>query len=130
MTGHLAGPELETRLGAAWVQALPSRYPEPFANTVLEAMMRGTAVVGTAVGGTPEIVRDGVTGFLAPMDDAAALADRLLRLLGDREMSERFGAAARHAAIAELTLERMITRFEGVYADLLGTGGAVSAVTE
>lgn len=120
MTGHLAGPELETRLGAAWVQALPSRYPEPFANTVLEAMMRGTAVVGTAIGGTPEVVRDGVTGFLVPMDDAAALADRLRRLLGDREMSEGFGAAARHAAIAELTLDQMTTRFEGVYGDLLG----------
>jgi len=92
--------------------------------------MRGTAVVGTAIGGTPEVVRDGVTGFLVPMDDAAALADRLLRLLSDRDMAERFGEAARHAAIAELTLDRMVTRFEDVYADLLGTGGAVPAVTK
>ena len=129
-TGHLAGPALDTRLGAAWVQVLPSRYPEPLANAVLEAMMRGTAVVGTAIGGTPEVVRDGVTGFLVPMDDAAALADRLLRLLSDRDMAERFGEAARHAAIAELTLDRMVTRFEDVYADLLGTGGAVPAVTK
>lgn len=130
MAGHLARPELDQRLGAAWVQALPSRYPEPFSNAVLEAMMRGTAVVGTATGGTPEVVRDGVTGFLVPMGDAEALADRLLRLLADREMAERFGAAARKVAIAELTLDRMITRFESVYAELLGMGAAVSAATE
>jgi glycosyltransferase involved in cell wall biosynthesis len=86
-------------------------------------------VVGTATGGTPEVVREGVTGFLVPGDDAAALADRLLRLLADREMAERFGAAGRNVATAALTLDRMISRFEEVYAELLGTGGAAVAAT-
>ncbi len=128
MAGHLARPELDQRLGAAWVHAVPSRYPEPFSNTVTEAMMRGTAVVGTGVGGTPELVRDGVTGYLVAVEDAEMLADRLLRLLVDRETAERFGAAGRQVALGELTLDQMIGRFETVYADLLGTGAAGSAV--
>ncbi len=122
LCGHLVRPELDERLGTVWVQALPSRYPEPFANTVTEAMMRGTAVVGTAVGGTPEVVREGITGYLVPMGDAAALADRLLRLLVDREAAERLGAAARDVALAELTLDRMIDGFENAYAQLLDGG--------
>ena len=128
MAGHLARPELDQQLGAAWVHAVPSRYPEPFSNTVTEAMMRGTAVVGTSVGGTPELVRDGVTGYLVPMEDADALAGRMLKLLADRETAERFGAAGRQVALTELTLDRMIGRFEDVYAELLGTGAAAAAV--
>ena len=130
MAGHLARPGLDERLAAAWVHAVPSRYPEPFSNTVVEAMMRGTAVVGTAVGGTTELVRDGVTGYLVPMDDADALADRLLRILADRELAERFGAAGREVALRELTLDRMVGRFEDLYADLRGRGAAVSVASE
>ncbi len=118
MCGHLGRPQLDERLGAAWVQALPSRYPEPFANAVTEAMMRGTAVVGTGIGGTPELVRDGLTGYLVPMGDAEALADRLRRLLTDREAAERFGRAARNIALAELTVDGMIDRFENAYTQL------------
>ena len=53
MAGHIARPQLDERLSAAWVQAVPSRYPEPFANVIAEAMMRGTALVTTATGGSP-----------------------------------------------------------------------------
>jgi glycosyltransferase involved in cell wall biosynthesis len=123
MCGHLTRPELDQRLVTAWVQVLPSRYPEPFANAVAEAMMRGTAVVGTAVGGTAELVRDDVTGYLVPVGDAPALADRLLRLLADREAAERLGGAAREVALAQLTLERMVARFERVYTQLLSPWG-------
>lgn len=119
MAGHVPRPELDQRLGTAWVQVLPSRYPEPFANAAIEAMMRGTAVVGTATGGTPEVVRDGVTGFLVPPDDAEALADALLRVLADRNAAERLGAAGRQAALAELTVDQMIGRFEQMYAELI-----------
>jgi glycosyltransferase involved in cell wall biosynthesis len=123
MCGHLTRPELDRRLATAWVQVLPSRYPEPFANAVTEAMMRGTAVVGTAAGGTAELVRDGFTGYLVPVGDAPALAERLLSLLTDREAAERLGRAAREVALAQLTLERMVARFERVYTQLLSPGG-------
>jgi glycosyltransferase involved in cell wall biosynthesis len=119
MCGHLARPELNERLCTAWVQAVPSRYLEPFSNVLAEAMMRGTAVVATATGGSPEIVRDAVTGCLVPPGQAEALADRLLRLVADRELAERMGAAGRETALAEYTLDRMIDRFEDAYARML-----------
>ena len=61
-------------------------------------------------------MRDGLTGYLVPMGDAEALADRLRRLLTDREAAERFGRAARNIALAELTVDGMIDRFENAYA--------------
>jgi glycosyltransferase involved in cell wall biosynthesis len=119
MRGHVADPQRDPQLSTAWVQAMPSRYAEPSANVIAEAMMRGTAVVATNIGGTPEMVRDGVTGFLVPPADAPQLADRLVLLLGDRGLSERLGAAGRSGALAELTTDRMIDRFESTYTEIL-----------
>jgi glycosyltransferase involved in cell wall biosynthesis len=117
--GHIAHPQLDEQLAPAWVQAMPSRYAEPSANVVVEAMMRGTAVVATNLGGTPEMVREGETGFLVQPANAAQLADRLLLLLGDRLLSERLGAAGRKLALAELTTDRMLDRFESTYMEIL-----------
>ena len=119
MPGHIEHPALDTVLGTAWAQAVPSRSPEPSANVISEAMMRGTAVVGPNIGGTPEMVRDGVTGFLVPACDAAALAGRLVDVLGNRTLAERMGAAGRNVALTELTTDRMIDRFEAVYRTLV-----------
>lgn len=119
MCGHIPRPALDALLGMAWVQVVPSRYPEPSANVIPEAMMRGTAVVGTNTGGTPEIVRDGVTGFIVPPCDAVSLAGRLLDILRDRMLADRMGAAGREVALTELTTDRMIDRFERVYKTLL-----------
>jgi glycosyltransferase involved in cell wall biosynthesis len=116
-------PPLDELLQDAWVQVLPSRFREPSANVLPEAMMRGTALVATATGGTPELVRDGVTGYLVPPGQPAALAARLAQLLTDRPLAERMGAAARQIALAELGSERMVTQFESAYRELIGAGG-------
>ena len=55
-----------------------------------------------------------------PSGNAEELADRLVRVLSDRELAERFGAAGRAAALNELTVDRMLDRFEEVYAHMLG----------
>ncbi|MDQ6887480.1 MAG: glycosyltransferase family 4 protein [Gemmatimonadota bacterium] len=120
MCGHLAPPQLGERLATAWVQAVPSRYLEPFANVIAEAMMRGTALVATATGGSPELVREGRTGYLVTSGDAEQLADRLIGVLGDRALAERLGSAGRVAALADLTVDRMLDRFEEAYAQMLG----------
>jgi glycosyltransferase involved in cell wall biosynthesis len=116
--GHVEHPALAALLAPAWVQAVPSRSPEPGANVIPEAMMRATAVVATRFDGPPEGLRDGVTGFLVPPFDAASLANRLQALLSDRALAERMGQAGRDIALAELTTGRMIDRFESVYAGL------------
>ena len=91
---------------------------EGLPNAVLEAMAAGRPLVATAVGGTPELVRDGVDGLLVPPDDPAALASALLSLLAD-PARDRYGQAARRHVERELTLERLVERTERVYAALL-----------
>ena len=74
---------------------LPSAW-ENFPHTVVEALAVGCPVIATAVGGVPEVVRDGENGLLMPPGDAAALADAIERFFGDASLRERLrGAAAR-----------------------------------
>jgi glycosyltransferase involved in cell wall biosynthesis len=99
--GFLPNPELQERLARAAVVAVPS-HREGFGVVCLEAMAHGRPVVASAVGGLRDLVVDGETGFLVPPRDQAALGAALRRLLDDRELRERLGAAAR---------ERAATRF-------------------
>lgn len=129
LTGQLTPTELEQRLGAAWVQAVPSIYEEPFPNVAVEAMMRGTAVVATAVGGSTEIVREGVTGYLVPPAEPAALAEALLEVLRNRERAEAMGAAGRAVALTEYPEARMVERFLALYGGLTRRTSRASAGT-
>jgi glycosyltransferase involved in cell wall biosynthesis len=116
---HVARPRLDDILGDAWVQVLPSRFREPSSNVLPEAMMRGTAVVATATGGTPEIVRDGKTGYLVPAGRPDELAKKLALLLRDRPLAERMGSEGRRIALEEYTTDRMVEQFEAAYRMLL-----------
>ena len=116
--GQLGGDALESTLARGWVHAVPSRWPEPFGITTTEAMMRGTAVVASDIGGLAESVVHESTGLLVPPGDELMLADALVRLLSDRALAERFGAAGRARAHAHFTLDGSITRFERLYDSL------------
>jgi starch synthase len=93
---------------------------------VLEAMASGTPVVCSRVGGVPEIVEDGVTGFLVEPGDVGELRERLHELLGDRALAARMGAAARERALERFTWAACAERCLEVYGELLarphGTG--------
>jgi glycosyltransferase involved in cell wall biosynthesis len=93
------GPVSEpgTALAAFDVLAMPSRR-EPWGRVAAEALIAGVPVVAAASGGLPEVVRDGVDGFLYPPGDVGALADRLRTLLGDPALRARMGAAGREGA--------------------------------
>jgi glycosyltransferase involved in cell wall biosynthesis len=95
--GFVPPKELGAYYERAAVVVCPSRR-EGYGVTAREAMAYGRPVVATAVGGLPEAVEDGVTGVLVPPGDPAALRAALERLLGDRELRDRLGAAARERA--------------------------------
>jgi glycosyltransferase involved in cell wall biosynthesis len=78
---------------AADASVLPSAW-ENFPHTIVEALAVGCPVIATAVGGVPEVVRDGENGLLVPSGDAAALADSIERFFGDASLRERLRDAA------------------------------------
>jgi glycosyltransferase involved in cell wall biosynthesis len=85
---------------------------DTFPNTVLEALACGTPIVATAVGGIPEQVDDGETGLLAPVGDAAALADAVGRLLDNDEQRMAFGKQAASAARERFGLTAMVDAYD------------------
>jgi glycosyltransferase involved in cell wall biosynthesis len=99
----------------ATIFALSSRH-EGLPNVVLEAMASGLAVAATDVGGLPEVVRDGITGRLAPPGRPEALARAMGELLGDPLLRRRMGQAARDVAVAEFSLAAMARRHEEAFA--------------
>ncbi len=109
-------------LNALDVFVLPS-LREGMSNTLLEAMASGLPVVATRVGGNPELVDDDSSGWLFSPGDAAGLAVRLERLAHDAELRRRFGAAARERAVAQFSLERMVTNYRKLYLELAGRRG-------
>jgi len=101
-------------LARADVFALASQW-EGMPNCVLEAMACGAPVVCTAVGGCPELVDDGVTGFLVAPGDADALADRVARLLGDGGLRKRMNREAKERLRRRFTIESMVAANEALY---------------
>jgi glycosyltransferase involved in cell wall biosynthesis len=83
------------RLFAAADASVLSSAWENFPHTVVEALAVGCPVVSTAVGGVPEVVRDGENGLLVPPSDPAALGAALSRFFADRALRERLAANAR-----------------------------------
>jgi len=109
-------------LAAADVLVLPSRY-EGLPNVVLEAMTYRKAVVATAAPGTTEVVADGETGLLVPVDDANALARSIRTLVDDPDLRRRMGEAGRARVEAEFGVDAMVDRFAALYESLARAKG-------
>lgn len=90
---------------------------EGTSNAIIEAMAAGKPIVATAVGGTPELVRDGVTGLLVPPKDPARLGHAIERLITNPALRTRLAEAARAAAGAHHRVESMVSQYESVYLD-------------
>jgi len=91
---RLTAEEVAAAMDESWVFCLPSRS-EGLPRVALEAAARGRAIIGGNRAGIPDVVEDGVNGYLVDPDDAQALAEVLVRVLSDRALAERLGAAAR-----------------------------------
>jgi glycosyltransferase involved in cell wall biosynthesis len=105
-------------LRASDVFVLSSRW-EGNPMSVMEAMAAGLPVVSTAVGGVPELVREGETGLLVPSEDAGALAQALQALVDDPAHRQAMGAAARRHAVARFDIRHTVRRYEQLYEKLL-----------
>lgn len=127
--GAVDDEELAWRLRTAAVLVIPSVertcYGRPIVVSellglvALEAMASGTPVIASRLGGLPEIVEDGVTGYLVPPGDVSTLHERLVQVLADPAAAARLGSNAREAVVAELTWDRCADRCLAAYRELL-----------
>jgi len=101
---------------------LPSNF-EAFGIVLLEAMINSLAVVATNVGGVPELVEDGNTGFLIPTGDAGALAKAVIKLLLEPELRESFGNAGKERVLKHFTIQRYVSELKKLYEDVLKDKG-------
>ena len=106
-------------LSSADLFLLPSSQ-ESFGLAALEAMACGVPVIASRVGGLPEVVTDGVSGFVCDPDDAAGMAQKSLALLADRERRDAMGRAAASDVRARFSAESIVPRYEALYEDVLG----------
>ena len=86
--------------------------------SVIEAMASGTPVIASRIGGVPEVVEDGVTGFLVEPGDVEALRDRLALLLADPSKARQMGDAGRDAVLQRFTWQRCAERCLAAYEEL------------
>lgn len=113
-------PDIQRLLPAFDFYVAASRR-EGLSLAVIEAMAAGVPAICTKVGGLPEVVEDGIGGFLAPPEDPSALAEAMRRAMRlSPEARARMGAAARARYRAEFTSDCMVDRTEAYYRSLLG----------
>jgi len=111
------------------VLVLPS-FTEGLPNVVLESYAAGVPVVATAVGGTPEVVADGVDGYLVPPGDPSALAGRILDILGMGVASKDMGRRGQDRIKTEFTFGAQAQRYRQLFRDLLGEGPSIGTSPE
>ncbi|PSR01317.1 MAG: N-acetyl-alpha-D-glucosaminyl L-malate synthase BshA [Bacteroidetes bacterium QS_8_68_28] len=105
---------VEEILAIADVFVMPSGS-ETFGLAALEAMACGVPVVASNIGGLPELVVDGETGYLCPLGDVDAFAERAARLLGSEEHQSEMAAAARRRAVEVFDIDKVVPRYEDYY---------------
>jgi glycosyltransferase involved in cell wall biosynthesis len=111
-------PDIHRYYAIMDVSALTS-FSEGLSITLLESMRCGVPVVATRVGGNPEVVADGMTGFLVPPGDVSSFASKTVELLLDKDLRKRMGEEARRRAERHFLLRDVASRYLETYEGLL-----------
>ncbi len=119
--GYLAGDALKEMIRRASVIVVPSEWYENCPMSVLEAMAYGKPVVGSRMGGIPELVVDGETGLLFEARNANELSMAIDRLMAEPKLRTGMGRAARRRVEAHFSLDRHNTGLIDIYQSVLGT---------
>ena len=92
---------------------------ESFGLVALEAQSCGVPVIATNIGGIPEAVADGETGYLLPVGDVAGMANKALVLLSDNKLYQQFQQRARERAVQHFDSNLLIAEYESYYQEIL-----------
>lgn len=121
-SGYLAGEPLQAAIRGAAFTVVPSEWYENLPFAVLESFALGTPVVGSRIGGLPEMVLDGETGLTFTMGDSRALAEALDRMEASPERAVEMGRAARRLMEVRYAPEPHLERLEALYARVVAGG--------
>ena len=111
--------DVPARLAQLDILVHASKTGEPFGQVIIEGMAAGKPVVATRGGGVPEIVQDGVTGILVPMNDPESMAEAIEQLLAFPERAEAMGRKGRERVVEQFTIQKTAREIEAIYAQLL-----------
>jgi len=111
-------PRIADYLSIADVLLAPSET-ESFGLSALEAMSCEVPVVATRIGGLPEVVEDGVTGYLRNVGDVEAMSEAVLGIVRDDALATRMGAAGRKVAVERFTTKRIIPQYLDYYREVI-----------
>ncbi len=118
----LGGQDMvESVLCKADLFLLPSAS-EAFGLAALEAMACGVPVVGSIVGGLPELVTDGETGYLEPIGDVGAMARRSIEILTNNELHEKMSINARNITVEKFNTDKIVDEYRNFYQGVLENG--------
>lgn len=120
LVGYLAGDALKAMIRKASVIVVPSEWYENCPMSVLEAMAYGKPVVGSRMGGIPELVEDGVTGLLFEAGNISQLNEALNKLMVSPGLRKKMGEAARLRVEANFTLAKHNDGLMNIYRKILG----------
>jgi glycosyltransferase involved in cell wall biosynthesis len=114
-TGMVEDPFCEGVFAAADVVCQFSRWEEVFGWMIAEAMAHGKPIVATKVGGIPELVTEGLSGFLVQRNDTAGAAEKLMRLVQDSELRREMGEAGRKLVAGKFDLKTNVAQLIALY---------------
>lgn len=117
ITGHRQ--DIPVLMKAFDVFCHTSIEPEPFATVVIEAMLASTPVIGTNIGGTPEIITNSQTGFLVPPNDPKALAAILSHLAKNQRLRQKIGERGKYVAYERNTEVKTTLEVEKIITEVL-----------
>ncbi|MCU1228642.1 MAG: hypothetical protein JWO97_1526 [Acidobacteria bacterium] len=112
-------PNVEEIVGASDLFLLPSEA-ESFGMAALEALASEVPVIGTSSGGLPEVVVDGETGFLLPVGDVIAMAERAIEIVSDEALRRKMGALGRQMVIERFDENRIVPQYRAFYERVIG----------
>lgn len=118
--GYISQENIPIHYSAADIVVVPS-IADNFPYTVLEAMGCGAPVVASRVGGIPEAVEDGITGYVVPPADPDALGQAILSILDDNARQQQMARAARARVEEVFRIETFIQQYEDMYEEILAT---------
>jgi L-malate glycosyltransferase len=119
-------PKIADYLGVADVSLLPSEM-ESFGLAALEAQACEVPVVASRVGGIPEVINDGETGFMSDVGDTEKMSDDVLKLLNDEDLRQSFGKRGRELAVSRYSSEKIIPQYIAFYEKILQNAKSAGA---